>query len=63
MDYGRLLVYQYLPEQLIPGDFEKADFDTFFRVVGMASVARELRMEDIEVGVNQGFVKAMPESE
>ena len=29
----------------------------------MASVARELRMEDIEVGVNQGFVKAMPEAE
>lgn len=57
------MIYQYLPEQMIPGDIENADFDTFFRYMGMAMVARELRMEDIEIGVNQGFVKAMPESE
>lgn len=51
----------YLPDKLIPGDFENADFDTFFRVLGMAMAAREMKVEDIEAGVNKGYVKSFPE--
>lgn len=48
---------------MLPVDFENADFDEFFRLIGMAQVAREMQIEDIEVGVNKGYVKAHPESE
>ena len=48
---------------MIPDDFENADFDEFFRLMGMAQVARELRIEDIEVGVNKGYVEAHPDTE
>lgn len=58
MDYGRLLIYQYLPREMIPIDFENADFDEFFRLMAMAQVAREMKIEDIEVGVNKGYVEA-----
>lgn len=61
MEYGRLLVYQYLPKEMIPEDFENAGFDDFFRVMAMAQIAREMRIEDIEVGVNKGYVEAHPE--
>lgn len=63
MDYGRLLVYQYLPKELIPDNFANAGFEEFFRLLGMAHVAREMRMEDIEVGVNKGYVAAHPDPE
>lgn len=58
MDYGRLLIYRYLPGGMIPGDFEDVDFDEFFRLMAMAQVAREMAIEDIEVGVNKGYVEA-----
>ena len=63
MDYGRILIYQYLPKELIPDNFESVDFDEFFRLMAMAQVARELRIEDIEVGVNKGYVEAHPDTE
>ena len=63
MDYGRLLIYQYLPREMIPGDFENVDFDEFFRLMAMAQVAREMRIEDIEVGVNKGYVEAHPDTQ
>lgn len=53
-----MLIYMYLPPELIPDDFENSDFDEFFRVLAMAQLARELRQEDIEVGVNNGYVEA-----
>lgn len=31
--------------------------------MGMAQVAREMAAEDIEVGVNKGFVKSFPDSQ
>lgn len=46
---------------MIPEDFENADFDTFFHLMGMALVAREMQQEDIEVGVNKGYVKSFPD--
>lgn len=63
MDYGRLLVYQYLPREMIPGDFENVDFDEFFQLMAMAQVAREMKIEDIEVGVNKGYVEAHPDTQ
>jgi hypothetical protein len=58
VDYGRLLICLYLPERLIPDDLENAEFDELFQLMGMAQVAREMRIEDIEVGVNKGYVDA-----
>ena len=43
---------------MIPGNFENVDFDEFFRLIAMAQVAREMRIEDIEIGVNKGYVEA-----
>lgn len=63
MDYGRLLIYLYLPRELIPDNFEEVDFDEFFRLIGMAQLAREMRIEDIEVGVNKGYVEAHPDTQ
>ncbi len=63
MDYGRLLIYLYLPRELIPDNFEEVDFDEFFRLIGMAQAAREMRIEDIEVGVNKGYVEAHPDTQ
>ena len=57
-----MIIYMYLPPKLIPEDFENADFDEFFRVFAMAQLAREMRQEDIEVGVNKGYVEAHQES-
>lgn len=56
-----MMIYMYLPPELIPEDFEQSDFDEFFRVLAMAQIARELRQEDIEVGVNKGYVYAHQE--
>lgn len=61
MDYGRLLILIYLPKELLPEDFDRISFDDFFRLMAMAQVARELRIEDIEVGVNKGYVEAHPD--
>lgn len=63
MDYGRLLIYRYLPSGMLPGDFEDVDFDEFFRLMAMAQVAREMGIEDIEVGVNKGYVEAHPDAQ
>ncbi len=61
MEYGRILILQYLPERLIPEDFDQVSFEDFFRLMAMAQVARELRIEDIEVGANKGYVEAHPD--
>ena len=58
-----MLVYQYLPKEMIPDDFENVGFDEFFRLMGMAQAAREMRIEDIEVGVNKGYVEAHPDTQ
>lgn len=48
---------------MIPDDFENVGFDEFFRLMGMAQAAREMRIEDIEVGVNKGYVAAHPDTQ
>ncbi len=61
MEYGRILILQYLPKRLIPEAFDQVSFEDFFRLMAMAQIARELRIEDIEVGVNKGYVEAHPD--
>lgn len=63
MDYGKILIYQYLPQKLIPNDFENIDFDELYKLIAMAQIARKMRIEDIEVGVNKGYVEAHPDSQ
>lgn len=48
---------------MIPDDFENVGFDEFFRLLGMAQIAREMRIEDIEIGVNKGYVEAHPDAQ
>lgn len=55
------MICRYLPKKMIPDDFEGVDFDEFFRLMGMAQAVREMRIEDIEVGVNKGYVEAHPD--
>lgn len=43
---------------MIPDDFENADFDEFFKTYAMAEIVRELRIQDVEIGVNNGYVEA-----
>lgn len=48
---------------MIPEDFENVNFDEFFRLMAMAQAARKMRIEDIEVGVNKGYVEAQPDTQ
>lgn len=45
---------------MIPPDFDSIGFDGFFKTVALATVAREMRVADIETGVNKGYVEAHP---
>lgn len=63
MEYGKILIYTYLPKELLPENFPDVDFDEFFRIYAMAEVAREMRIEDIEVGVNKGYVEVHPDAD
>lgn len=51
----------YVPKALIPDDFENSSFDEFFRLLAIAQICRKNRQEDIEVGVNNGYVEAHQE--
>ena len=48
---------------MIPEDFENVGFDEFFRLMCMAQAAREMRIEEIELGVNKGYVGAHPDTQ
>lgn len=50
-----MLIYRYLPQELLPEDFEKIDFDEFYYLYAQADCARELKIEDIEAGVAKGI--------
>ena len=51
----------YVPGKMIPDNFEKCSFDEFFRLLAIAQICRKMRQEDIEVGVNNGYVEAHQE--
>jgi len=53
----------YLPGKLIPENNYDMPFEDFLKLLAMAEIARDLRIEDIEVGVNKGYVEAHPDSQ
>lgn len=55
MSYGKMVIYTYLPRELLPESFEDLTFEEFFELYAQADCAREMRIEDIEVGVAKGI--------
>jgi len=50
-----MVIYTYLPKELLPENFEDLTFDEFFALYGQADCAREMKIEDIEAGVAKGI--------
>lgn len=50
-----MVIYTYLPRELLPEKFEDISFEEFFELYGQADCAREMRIEDIETGVAKGI--------
>lgn len=50
-----MVIYTYLPRELLPERFEDLSFEEFFELYGQADCAREMRIEDIEAGVAKGI--------
>ena len=50
-----MVIYTYLPKELLPESFEDLTFEEFFELYGQADCAREMRIEDIETGVAKGI--------
>lgn len=50
-----MVIYTYLPKELLPESFEDLTFDEFFSLYGQADCARDMRIEDIETGVAKGI--------
>ncbi len=50
-----MVIYTYLPRELLPESFDDLSFDDFFSLYGQADCAREMRIEDIEAGVARGI--------
>ena len=55
VSYGKMVIYTYLPKELLPESFEDLTFDEFFSLYGQADCARDMRIEDIEAGVAKGI--------
>lgn len=55
VSYGKMVIYTYLPKELLPESFEDLTFEEFFELYGQADCAREMRIEDIETGVAKGI--------
>lgn len=50
-----MVIYNYLPKELLPKNFEDVSFEDFFSLYAQADCAREMKIEDIEVGVAKGI--------
>lgn len=50
-----MVIYTYLPKELLPESFEDLTFDEFFSLYGQADCVRDMRIEDIEAGVAKGI--------
>lgn len=50
-----MVIYTYLPTELLPERFEDLTFEEFFDLYAQADCVRELRIEDIETGVAKGI--------
>ena len=56
-----MVIYTYLPKELLPESFEDLTFDEFFSLYGQADCARDMRIEDIEAGVAKGIAENFEE--
>lgn len=56
-----MVIYTYLPRELLPERFEDLSFEEFFELYGQADCAREMRIEDIEAGVAKGIADSFSE--
>lgn len=55
IEYGYLLICNYLPEQ-IPDDFmEKISMTDFYRMIAKARIFREMKQDDIRTAVIKAF--------
>lgn len=50
-----MVIYHYLPKELLPESFEELTFEEFFSLYAQADCAREMGIEDIETGVAKGL--------
>lgn len=50
-----MVIYNYLPKELLPESFEDLTFEDFFSLYAQADCAREMKIEDIETGVAKGI--------
>lgn len=60
---GKIFIYKYLPKELIPENMEQLEFDDFFRLIGMAELAQEMMIKDLEIAVNHGAAAIFPDTE
>lgn len=51
----RLLIYMYLPSELIPISPEDMYADEFIRLAAVARHARHMRQEDLKRGILEAF--------
>lgn len=56
-------MHLYIPDKMLPNSLDDIEFEEFYRLYAIAEVAREIHIEDIEVGVNKGYVEAHPEGD
>ena len=54
-----MVIYSYLPRELLPENFEDLTFEEFYGLYAQADCAREMRIEDIEVGVAKGIADSL----
>lgn len=50
-----MVIYTYLPRELLPESFEDLSFEEFFELYAQADCTREMKIEDIETGVAKGI--------
>lgn len=61
MEYGKLFMSVYLPREYLPDYQADMEMDEFYRLFALAEIVRDLKIQDIEVGVNRGYVDAFAE--
>ena len=50
-----MLIYKYLPREIVPESFEELTFEEFYDLYAQADWARELIIDEIRAGVAQGI--------
>ena len=57
------MIYGYLPPQMLGRPVDELTMEEFFRLYGMAESARDLRIQDIKLGVAQGIASILGQLE